>query len=343
MTTPRIILVWIMIATLALTGGAGCKKKEKEAQIPDLTYRLKWLFNTSVAGELYAMEHGVFKAAGLAVEIKPGGPEKDAIKELELGRAQFGVASADMVIRALSRGAPVVVVAQLFQINPLQWVYRPARTSLESPADLEGKVLGVTFGGNDEAIMRALLAKTGIPEKAVELFSVRYDYTPFYQGEVDLWPVYRNAQGIIIQDKLQEAGEKAAFFDPDGAGVRFVANSVVTTREMTQGRPEVVETFVSALLAAWEAAMDPANSDEMIRIIKIYDPDTPLAQIRQQWAITRKFVKPSPDLAIGAVDVPAWQETERIMVKQGLVPGPVNVTAALAPRFAGGPPHGDSP
>jgi NitT/TauT family transport system substrate-binding protein len=337
MIKPSTFLIWVAIATLALTGGTGCKKEAEKPEIPDLTYRLKWLFNTSVAGELYAMEHGVFKAAGLAVEIKPGGPEKDAIKELELGRAQFGVASADMVIRALSRGAPVVVVAQLFQVNPLQWVFRPARTTIETPADLKGKVLGVTFGGNDEAIMRALLAKHGIPEEAVELFSVRYDYTPFYQGEVDLWPVYRNAQGILIEEKLREAGEKAAFFDPDGAGVQFVANSVVTNREMIDAQPEVVARFVSALLTAWETAMDPGNSGETIRIIKRYDPDTPLAQIRQQWAITRKFVKPAPDFPIGAFDVPAWQETERIMVKQGLVPGPVNVTEVLAERFVDAP------
>ena len=36
------------------------------------------------------------------------------------------------------------------------------------------------------------------------LFSVRYDYTPFYQGKVDLWPLYRNAQAPIIGDKLRK-------------------------------------------------------------------------------------------------------------------------------------------
>ncbi len=53
-----------------------------------------------------------------------GDPERDAIRELELGNATFGVASADQVIRARAKGAPVVVIAQLFQINPLQWIYR---------------------------------------------------------------------------------------------------------------------------------------------------------------------------------------------------------------------------
>lgn len=332
---PGNFLILIPAILLAAMCGAGCKQQTDEAQkprTPELTYRLKWLFNASTAGELYAMEHEMFKAAGLLVTVKPGGPEKDAIKELELGRAQFGVASADMVVRALSKGAPVVVAAQLFKINPLQWIYQPEKTTVQTPADLKGKILGVTFGGNDEAIMRALLAKHGIPESAVELFSVRYDYTPFYQGKVDLWPVYRNAQGVFIQEKLQKAGEQTAFFDPDSAGIQFVANSVVTTQNMVETQPEVVKTFISILLAAWEAAMDPKNSKETIQIIHAHDPDTPTDQIQKQLALTQQFIKPSSDFQIGTIDVPAWEETERIMVQQGLVPGNVNVGKALLVR-----------
>ena len=49
--------------------------------------RLKWLYNTSVAGEIWAQESGIFKAHGLTVKLREGGPEQDAIKDLELGRA----------------------------------------------------------------------------------------------------------------------------------------------------------------------------------------------------------------------------------------------------------------
>ena len=55
-----------------------------------VSYRLKWLFNMSVAGDIYADVHQFFQSQGLTVTIKEGGPERDAIRELELGRAQFG-------------------------------------------------------------------------------------------------------------------------------------------------------------------------------------------------------------------------------------------------------------
>ena len=50
-----------------------------------LTYRLKWLFNTSVVGDLYADAHGDFAAAGLDVTIKPGGPERDCHQRTRAG------------------------------------------------------------------------------------------------------------------------------------------------------------------------------------------------------------------------------------------------------------------
>jgi NitT/TauT family transport system substrate-binding protein len=138
---------------------ASCGYKEKTA-LDNINYRLKWLFNISSAGDIWADVHGHFQKQGLTVTVKPGGPERDAIKELELGQAHFGVASADQVIRAVSKGAPIVVLAQLFQTNPLQWIYRPDKIKIESPTDLKGKIIGVTFGGNDETIMKALLARS---------------------------------------------------------------------------------------------------------------------------------------------------------------------------------------
>ena len=134
-------------------------------------YRLKWLINMSTVGDVYALAQGYFKEAGMEVDVKPGGPERDAIRELELGYAQFGVASADQVIWALEKGSPIVVTAQLFQVNPLHWIYRQKKMTIQDLSDLKGKTLGVTFGKNDEIIMRTLLSRAGIREKEVRLFS----------------------------------------------------------------------------------------------------------------------------------------------------------------------------
>jgi NitT/TauT family transport system substrate-binding protein len=299
-----------------------------------VNYRLKWLFNTSVVGDLYADVQGHFQDAGLMVTVKAGGPERDAIKELELGQAQFGVASADQVIRALDKGAPVVVIAQLFQVNPLQWIYRQSAPPIRQLADFKGRVIGVTFGGNDETIMRTLLAKAGLAEPEVKLFNVRYDYTPFYRQQVDIWPVYRNTQGIVIGRKMQADNDPVRFFVPGDYGVQFVANSVVTSQKMIRRDSGTVKQFVRALLAGWETALDPANEARALDTLQQFDKDTPRELLVEQLEITRTLIKPTAALKIGTIDADAWKQTEQIMLTQKQIVKPVQVETVLHPEFA---------
>jgi NitT/TauT family transport system substrate-binding protein len=316
-------LMLITCATILLLALA-CTNKQEQTQ-EKVVYRLKWLFNISVTGDLYAERRGLFANQGLDVEIKPGSPERDAIKELEIGRAHFGVASADQVIRALEKGAPIMVIAQLFQKNPLQWLYREADATINDPLDLKGRTIGITHGGNDETIMRALLTRYGIAASAVDLYSVRYDYTPFYRHQVDLWPVYQNAEGIVIAAKLRQAGEAVRFFNPDAFGIRFVANSVVTTRQMLQDKPETVAKFLTALLQGWQEALDPVNAVTALKTLQMYDRDTPLATLEKQLEATRELMMPPSGTALGTIDIAAWKETERIMLEQHLIAAPVGV------------------
>lgn len=315
------ILAISIIAVLSVIAFLMMPQK-KETQ---LNYRLKWLFNTSVAGDIYAEARGYFKEAGLIVEIKEGSPEKNAINELELGYADFGVASADQVIRALDKGAKIVVIAQLFQINPMQWMYRADQPEIKTLQDLKGRRIGITFGGNDETIMKTLLVKGGIQPSEVTLTGVRFDFTPFFKREVDVWPVYRNSQGVILSDRLAKEGESVFFFNPADHGINFVANSVITTREKVEKNPKQVDQFLTALLKGWEAAMDPANESDVLEAVKKLDKGTQGEIRKEQLTVTRQLIKPHPSSRIGTIDIFAWKQTESIMLNEKQIKKPVNI------------------
>ena len=321
----------LVMAVLLCCSGAANPASADGQQV---TYRLKWLCNMSTVGDLFAEAQGYFKSEGLTVTIKPGGPERDALRELELGYADFGAASADQVIRALTKGSPVVVVAQLFQVNPLQWIYRRQNLSITKLSDLKGKTIGVTFGKNDEMIFRALLAQAGMDQSEVRLYGVRLDYGPFYKGLVDLWPVYINTQGIEIGERLRAAGEPVGFLDPTQYGIRFVANSVVTSQSMWDKQPDLVKRFVHALLKGWRQAIDPAHNDLSISIVQRFDRDTEKKVLQQQLIVTRKLIRPSPGTVVGAIDEAGWRQTEQIMLDHHQIPAPVNVVTHLKPLIA---------
>ncbi len=302
-----------------------------QSQPKHIVYRLKWLFNASVVGDIWAKEKGVFELAGLTVEVKEGGPEQDAIKDLELGRAHFGVASADQVIRAAAKGAPVLVVAQLFQKNPLQWIYRCDQVHINSPQDLKKYRIGVTFGGNDEAILLALLSKYHLDPQNLDLYAVHYDFNPFWKGLVNLWPVYRNTQGILLSHKMAKIGEKACFFDPTRYGIKFVANSVVTSQAIYDQHPELVVRFVKALLKAWADALSEENLENAVALLKRYAPETPKPILEEQIRATRTLVLPDGVAMPGMIDMAAWRQTEQIMVDQQLIDKPVKIERLLKP------------
>lgn len=294
-----------------------------------LNYRLKWLFNTSVAGDIYADAKGYFEKAGLSVNVKEGSPEKNAITELELKRADFGVASADQVIRALDKGAEIFVVAQLFQVNPMQWIYRTNHPEIKTLQDLKGRRIGITFGGNDETIMKTLLARAGITKEEISITGVRFDFTPFLKQQVDVWPVYRNSQGVILKAKLAREGESVYFFNPADFGVNFVANSVITSKAMLKNRPDIVEKFINALLKGWETAMDPANEAATLEVIKQKARINNDEILRKQLSATRDLIKPSTLIKIGTIDIKAWKQTESIMLKEKQIKKPVNIETRL--------------
>ncbi len=297
----------------------------------ELDYRLKWLFNTSVAGDIYADAKGYFNDQGLKVNVKEGSPEKNAIKELELGYADFGVASADQVIRALDKGAKIVVLAQLFQVNPMQWIYRADNPEIKALKDLKGRKIGVTFGGNDETIMMTLLAAAGLSKGDVKLSGVRFDFTPFFKRKVEVWPVYRNSQGVILENRLAKEGETVRFFNPADFGVKFVANSVVTSESMIKKHPKIVEKFLKALLLAWEAAMDPLNETETLAVVKALDKGNSDEIRKKQLFVTRNLIKPSAKIRIGTIDTDAWKQTEKIMVKENQIKRAVHIEEKLIP------------
>ena len=313
---------WLVLLFLISTTNSFAKETK-------VNYRLKWLFNTSVAGDIYADAGGYFKDAGLDVDVREGSPEKNAINELELKRADFGVASADQVIRALDKGAKIFVIAQLFQINPMQWIYRRDKPEIKTLQDLRGRNIGITFGGNDETIMNTLLAKAGIKKKDVAITGVRFDFTPFFMRKVDVWPVYRNSQGVILKERLAKEGEDVYFFNPADFGVNFVANSVVTSEAMLTKNPDIVQKFLNALLKGWEAAMDPANEAVTLEVVKKLDKGNNDEIRKKQLNATRILIKPSVSIRIGTIDSTAWKQTETMMLTEKQIKNPVNIETRL--------------
>ena len=86
--------------------------------------------------------------------------------------------------------------------------------------------------------------------------------------------------------------------------------------------------FRRALLTAWQEALAPANAEKTIDTVHTFDQNTPRAIIEKQLKATRELMLLKGEL-FGKIDVAAWQQTEKIMLEQGLIAAPVSVERAL--------------
>jgi NitT/TauT family transport system substrate-binding protein len=288
-----------------------------------VTVRLKWFNQAQFAGFYVAQEKGYYKAAGLDVNIQPGGPDFPAVQMVTGGNEQFGVTGADQILIARSKGVPVVAVAVIYRRNPFV-LFSLAKSGIKTPADYIGKKVGVKIGGNEELIYRAILANAKIDKSKLTEIPVKFDMTPLLTGTVDVWP------GYLINEVLaaKEKGFAVNIVYPSEFGIDLYADTVFTTEKMLKEKPDVVRSFVSATLKGWNTAIaapeEAANSTVKYGDKLTYDHE--LAMMKASVPL----LKPD-DKSVGFMDAASWSSAQKLLLSAGFQKDPVDVSKAFVP------------
>jgi ABC-type nitrate/sulfonate/bicarbonate transport system substrate-binding protein len=290
-----------------------------------VTLRLKWFHQAQFAGFYVAKDKELYKAAGLNVDIQPGGPDFPAIQMVTGGNEQFGVTSADQILIARSKGVPVVALAVIFRRNPFV-LFSLAKSGIKAPADYVGRNIGVKIGGNEELIYRAVLAKAGIDKTKLNEVPVKFDITPLLAGAVDVWP------GYLINEVLaaREKGFEVNVVSPPDYGIDLYADTLFTTEKMLKEKPEIVRKFVVATLKGWSSAIAAPEAAAQITVkygAKLtYDHE--LAMMRASLPLLQPDAQP-----VGWMDAANWSATQKLLVEAGFQKTPVEIGKAFTVEF----------
>ena len=235
---------WVLVisAALWLAGTA-------PAQAADpVVLQLKWLTDSQFAGYFVADAKGYYRNAGLAVTIKPGGPDTDPAAVLAKGDADVAV---DWMASALARreeGMPLVNIAQIFQRSGMQLTCR-RDSGVRRPADLKGKTLGVWFAGNEYpflAWMAKLGFKTDGPNADIAVLRIDAGVEPL----VDKRAACISTMSYNEYWQLIDAG--------------FTPSQLIVFRYEDQG----VATLEDALYTTEAKLADPAMRDRLARFLR---------------------------------------------------------------------------
>src|SRR5579863_8370462 len=290
-----------------------------------VTLRLKWFNQAQFAGFYVAKEKDFYKAAGLDVNIQPGGPDFPAIQMIAGGGEQFGVTGADQILVARSKGVPVVALAVIYRRNPFV-LFSLAKSGIKAPTDYVGKNVGVKIGGNEELIYRAVLAKAKIDKSKLNEIPVKFDLAPLLSGAVDVWP------GYLINEVLaaREKGFDVNVVSPADYGIDLYADTLFTTEKMLKEKPDVVRKFVAATLKGWNEAI--AHPEDAAKITVdvggsklTYDHE--LAMMKASLPLL------TGEGSVGAMDDAHWNSMQALLVEGKFLKSPVDLPHAFTVDF----------
>lgn len=227
-------------------------------EVKDVTLRLKWVHQAQFAGFYAAKEKGFYEAAGLNVEIRPGGVDFPAVQMIASGSEDFGITGADQVLLAREKGVPITAIGAVYRKSPFA-LFALADSGIKSLEDLQGKLTGVKLGGNEELTYRAMVQAAGLDKSAIREMPVKYDMSPLLTGKVQAWP------GYVINEVIsaKEQGYDVNVISPADYGINFYADTLFARNDLIESDPELVEAFVKASFKGWAYVIE--NPEESAR------------------------------------------------------------------------------
>jgi len=105
----------LMAALAAVVVGAATSAgaSTKAHKLTKVTLQLKWVTQAQFAGYYAAKAKGYYKAQGMDVTIKPGGPSIIPEQVVAGGQAQFGIDWLSSLMTSRDQGVDIVNIAQV--------------------------------------------------------------------------------------------------------------------------------------------------------------------------------------------------------------------------------------
>jgi NitT/TauT family transport system substrate-binding protein len=224
------------------------------------TFRPQWVPQAQFAGYYMAAEKGFYEKAGIDVEIKPGGPGKNSLREAASGEIDFASGWLISAMRLHAGGKELVCIAQVLQRPALLLVAKKS-SGIDSVEDFSGHSLGV-WPGDFQVPPKALLRKYRIRD--VKIVNQGFTMDAFISGELDIASAMKyNEYNQILAAGVEE--KDLVVFNYSDLGMHLPEDGIYVNQDFYSSHPEACRKFVRASMEGWQYAFD--NKDETVRLI----------------------------------------------------------------------------
>jgi NitT/TauT family transport system substrate-binding protein len=226
---------------------------------------LNWYVYSEHAPFFLGKERGYFDQEGIDLDIQEGRGSGVTVQAVAAGTATFGYADVATMIKAASKGAPVIAVGVALQTSPMS-AMGFADKNIRKPEDIKGKTVAVTPGDSMSQVWPLFLKKTGLKDSDFKTVSgdAQTKLNAVMNGQADLLLGYVMDQAIKLQDATHKDIYPIRFAD---YGVNMVSSGIIVQKDYLKAHPDVVKRFLRAATRSLEeAAKNPdAAVDAMLK------------------------------------------------------------------------------
>ena len=282
-----------------------------------VTLQLKWVTQAQFAGYYVAQAKGFYKAEGLDVTIKPGGPDINPSQVIAAGGADVIVDWMPDALAAREKGVPLVNIAQVFQKSGMELTCRKD-SGVTSPADFKGKILGVWFAGNQYPFL-AWMGKLGYTTTGahpdVTVLKQGFNVDPLLQKQAAcISTMNYNEYWQVIEGGMKP--DQLVVFNYQDEGVAMLEDGLYTTdAELANPKQAAgLAKFVKATMEGWTYAA--AHQAEAVKIVMSYDTAGVLDEAHQtkMMASVATLLTDGKDKN-GYLDPAAYQRTVEVLME----------------------------
>ena len=213
---------------------------------------LNWYVYSEHAPFFLGKERGYFDQEGIDLDIQEGRGSGVTVQAVAAGTATFGYADVPTMIKAASKGAPVVAVGVALQTSPMS-VMGFADKNIRKPEDIKGKTVAVTPGDSMSQIWPLFLKKTNLAEGDFKQVAgdAQTKLNAVINGQADLLLGYVMDQAIKLQDATHKQVYPIRFAD---YGINMVSSGVIVQKDLLKSKPDLVKRFLRAATRSLEEA-----------------------------------------------------------------------------------------
>jgi NitT/TauT family transport system substrate-binding protein len=216
----------------------------------DLKFALDWKFEGPAAPYFVALDKGYYKAEGLNVTIDTGPGSVAGIARVAAGTYPIGFFDINSLVRFRDQNTDkdVKAIMMVYDKPPFA-IVSLAKSKINSPKDLEGKVLGAPPPDGAFAQWKAFVKENKIDDTKVKIEAVGFPVREpmLADGKVDAITGFSFSSYFNLLTKGIKEDEIKVMLMADH-GLVLYGNAIMVNPDFAKANPKVVAGFVRATI-----------------------------------------------------------------------------------------------